>query len=94
MISGVLIFDVLCTNSSIRFFISSRLKGMTGNQQTICPHEKTVIFFSDGRVGCRQNPSLYKTGMQEGDNNTGEIGAEQRGLELCKEWVDKQRGYR
>jgi hypothetical protein len=32
--------------------------------------------------------------MQEGDNNTGEIGAEQRGLELCKEWVDKQRGYR
>jgi hypothetical protein len=34
--------------------------------------EKTVIFFSGGTLGCRQNPSLYKTGMQEGDNNTGE----------------------
>jgi hypothetical protein len=40
--------------------------------------EKTVIFFIGGRVGCRQNPSLYKPKCQSTDGGakytTGNLG--------------------
>src|SRR4030095_152833 len=76
MILGSWVSTYLRANSTIRFVISLRLKGMNGRQQTICPPSKRLLFFYWWQTTCQQNPTLYKSKCQEDDNNTVEIGAE------------------
>src|SRR4030095_1429759 len=45
MISGPWVSTYLRANSTIRFVISLRLKGMNGRQQTLCPPSKRLLFF-------------------------------------------------